>query len=168
MLKARTQLASGIFWQALLLTWLIAGTLDALGAIISYTLHGGHQPARIFRFIASGVFGKDATAGGTDMVVYGVLFHYLIAFCFTATFFILYPRLAFLRRNRWLTGIAYGLVIWLIMNLIVVPLSRIGYRPSTLSGALIGMGILMVAIGLPVSFLARAWIRPTPKSIDPW
>lgn len=164
MLITRSPYSRGIFWQALLLTGLIAGTLDALGAIISYTLHGGHQPARIFRFIASGAFGKQATSGGTDMVVYGVLFHYFIAFCFTTVFFLLYPRLSFPRRYPWLTGIAYGLIIWLIMNLIVVPLSHIGYHPFNLSGALIGMGILMVAIGLPVSFLARAWLRPALTS----
>ncbi|HXB93468.1 MAG TPA: hypothetical protein VNU72_14315, partial [Puia sp.] len=93
MSESQPSTGKGIFVQALLLAALIAGTLDASAAIISYYLHGGHQPARIFRFIASGVFGKQATSGGTDMVVYGVLFHYFIAFCFTAVFFILYPRL---------------------------------------------------------------------------
>jgi hypothetical protein len=159
MTESHSPYSRGIFWQALLLTALIAGTLDALGAIISYTLHGGHQPARIFRFIASAAFGKQATSGGTDMVVYGVLFHYFIAFCFTTAFFLLCPRLPFLRRQPWLSGIGYGLFIWLVMNLIVVPLSHIGYHPASMSNILIGMGILTVAIGLPVSFLARAWIR---------
>jgi hypothetical protein len=160
MTELRPPHTRGIFWQALLLTALIAGTLDASGAIISYTLRGNHQPARIFRFIASGIFGPQATAGGTDMVVYGVLLHYFIAFCFTAAFFTVYPRLPFLRRQPVLTAIGYGLFVWLIMNEIVLPLSRTRHLPFTWSGALIGAGILIIAIGLPVSFLARAWLRP--------
>jgi hypothetical protein len=159
MSEPRSPHSRGIFSQALLLAALIAGTLDALGAIISYTLHGGRQPARIFRFIASGVFGRQATSGGTDMVVYGVLFHYFIAFCFTCAFFIGYPRLPFLRRSPWLIGIAFGIFIWIIMNGIVVPLSRTSPITYTWSGVLIGIGVLIIAIGLPVSFLARAWLR---------
>ena len=160
MSEPRPPHSRGIFMQALLLTGLIVGTLDALSAIISYTLRGNRQPARIFRYIASGVFGKQATAGGTDMVVYGVLFHYFIAFCFATAFFIAYPRLPFLRRKPLVIGIAYGLLIWVIMNLIVVPLSRTAPLHYTWSGVLIGAGILIIAIGLPVSFLARAWLRP--------
>ena len=157
----------GIFWQALLLTGLIAGTLDATAAIINYSLHGGRQPARIFRFIASGVFGKRATAGGNDVVVYGVLLHYFIAFCFTALFFTLYPRFPFLRRHPLLAAIGYGLVIFVIMNFIVVPLSRTPAFPITWSGACIGLGILIVAIGFPVSLLARTWLRPGPDRQPP-
>lgn len=158
---SRPRYPRGIFWQALLLAALITGTLDALSAIVTYTLRGGRQPARIFRFIASGVFGKQATAGGTDMIVYGVLFHYFIAFCFTCSFFIGYPRLPFLRRSPWLVGIAYGLFIWTIMNGVVVPLSRTTPLTYTWSGVLIGIGVLIIAIGLPVTFLARAWLRPS-------
>lgn len=150
----------GVFWQALLLAALVAGTLDALGAIITYTLRGGHQPARIFRFIASGVFGRKAASGGAEMVVYGVLFHYVIASCFTCAFFIAYPRLPFLRRSPWLVGLVYGIFIWVVMNGIVVPLSRTPPATFTWSGILIGIGVLVIAIGLPVSLLARAWLRP--------
>jgi hypothetical protein len=58
--------------QAVLLTTLLAGSLDALSAIIQFTANGNHQPARIFRYIASGIFGRPALSGGTPMVVYGV------------------------------------------------------------------------------------------------
>src|SRR5215472_9041584 len=137
MSESRSPHTRGIFWQALLLTALIAGTLDALSAIITYTLRGNHQPARIFRYIASGVFGKQAGAGGTNMVVYGVIFHYFIAFCFTTVFFLAYRRLPFLRRTPWLIGIGYGLCVWMIMNGIVLPLSRVPPVNYTWSGVLI-------------------------------
>ncbi|WP_431214276.1 hypothetical protein ACQ86N_05345 [Puia sp. P3] len=52
------------FVQAVLLTTLLAGSLDALSAIIQFTLSGNHQPARIFRQIAGGIFDRPAPSGG--------------------------------------------------------------------------------------------------------
>jgi len=147
------------FAQALLLTTLLAGSLDALAAIIQFTLAGNHQPARIFRYIASGLFGRKALSGGTPMVVWGVLFHYCFAFLFTLTFFLLYPHVRSLSAHPFLAGILYGLTVWIVMNLLVVPLSQIGARPLRLWPSVIGAGILVVAIGLPISLLAKRWIR---------
>ncbi len=45
---------------AVLWTSLLAGTLDAIGAIINYLVVYGKNPVRIFYYIASGVFGKEA------------------------------------------------------------------------------------------------------------
>ncbi|HEY4290848.1 MAG TPA: hypothetical protein VGN00_27295 [Puia sp.] len=148
-----------VFIQALLLTTLLAGSLDALSAITQYTLAGNHQPARIFRYIASGFFGRDALTGGTPMVVYGVLFHYFFAFLFTLAFFLLHPYIPFLSLHPFISGILYGLTAWLIMNLLVVPLSHIGARPFHLWPSLIGAGILIIAIGLPISLLAKRWLK---------
>jgi hypothetical protein len=147
------------FLQALLLTTLLAGSLDALSAIIQFTLAGNRPPARIFRYIASGVFGRQALSGGAPMVVYGVLFHYCFAFLFTLAFFLSYRHIPFLAAHPFISGITYGLAVWLVMNLLVVPLSRIGPRPLHLWPSLIGMGIIMIAIGLPISLLATRWLR---------
>ena len=147
------------FVQAVLLTTLLAGSLDALGAIIQFTLSGNRQPARIFRYIASGFFGRSALTGGTPMVVCGVLFHYFFAFLFTVTFFLFYPRIPVLSSHPIAAGVGYGLAVWIVMNLLVVPLSRIGPRPLHLWPSLIGAGILVVAIGLPISLLAKRWMR---------
>jgi hypothetical protein len=70
------------------LTGLLTSTLDAVAAILS-----GHKmpAATIFKFIASGVFGKAAFAGGFGMVGAGIFFHYLIAFSVTAVLFVMYP-----------------------------------------------------------------------------
>ncbi|MBS1660666.1 MAG: hypothetical protein JST68_06405 [Bacteroidetes bacterium] len=149
-----------IFVQALLLTTLLAGSLDALSAIIQFTASGNREPARIFRYIASALFGKPALSGGTPMVVYGVILHYCIAFLWTLLFFLLYPHVPILSRQPVLSGIAYGIFVWIIMNYAVVPLSLIGRFPSRLQPALIGAGIIIIAIGLPISLLAKRWLRP--------
>lgn len=147
------------FTTALLLTALLAGTLDAIGATTSFLLKGNHGPAKIWRYVASGIFGKPALTGGTDMVIYGLLFHYFIAFMSTLVFFLLYPRIPALARYKYTTAIGYALIVWVVTNLVIIPLSNAPHGPIHWNSALIGMGILVLAIGLPISLLANRWLR---------
>jgi len=143
------------FASALLLTGLLAGTLDGLAAIINYLVQGGKKPEIIFKYIASGVFGKEAFTGGTGMIAWGVFFHFLIAFVFTIFFFFIFPRVKWLRANVIAGGLLYGLFVWLVMNQVVVPLSEISQGPFKLKSAVINMLILMACIGLPVAVMAN-------------
>ena len=145
----------------ILIAGLIAGTLDILAAI--FILAGG-DAVRVFKGIASGALGKTALTGGIGMIALGALFHYIIAMSWTAAYFLLYPKLSFLERNKWLNAAAYGAIVWSIMNLVVLPLTKIGLRPMTLSGVLKNMLILIVCIGLPVSLIANRFYRTaTPE-----
>lgn len=134
--------------------WLIVGTLDLTAAIVQ-TLINGRDPRMMLKFIASGVFGMQALQGGTIYAVLGALFHYLIAFLWTGLFFFLYPKIRFLSQQVLFTGILYGLFIWVVMNRIVLPLSRTPPIPFSVRGALIGAGILIVALGIPLALIAR-------------
>jgi hypothetical protein len=132
---------------------LIVGTLDILSAFIYYFIKSGKTNFQvIFKFIASGIFGKAAGDGGTPMILMGFILHYAIAFTFTIFFFWLYPKLNLLSKDKILTAFIYGLFVWTVMNLIVVPLSNTVHRPFKWDGALINMGILIVCIGLPLFF----------------
>ena len=139
----------------ILVAWLLAGTLDICSALISVRLHSGKSPIIVFNYIASAVFGKEeAYAGGTPMIIAGLLFHYLVALIFTVIFFLLYPGIYPVLKNKFVAGILYGLFVWCVMNLVVVPLTRIPSRHITFSGALENILILMLAIGLPVSLIS--------------
>ena len=141
-------------WRTITLTGLLAGTLDAAAAIIVYNT----GPASLFKFIASGGFGAGrAFSGGDIMILWGVIFHYLIAFAWTLLFFFIYPASPWLRKNKYVTGLLYGIFVWVIMNGVVIPLSEIAQRPFNLNGALIGLSILMIAIGLPISVLTHRY-----------
>ena len=128
---------------------LIAGTLDAVGAIVVYRA----DPIKLFQFIASGAFGVEAFSGGVGMAFWGLLFHYIIASAWTVLFFFMYPAIKILRKNRYVTGLLYGIFVWIIMNLIIVPMSKIPQAPFNLKSALTGASILVVMIGLPISLL---------------
>lgn len=123
-------------------------------SFLTYLTHGG--PDRIFRYIARAVFGNEAS-GGTLMVIWGAVFHFMIAFLFTAFLFLIYPKVAKWIKNKFLIGFLYGLFIWAVMNLVIVPLSLINKFPSDLKQAIIAELILTFMIGLPVALIAHRY-----------
>ena len=89
------------------------------------------------------------------MIVWGALFHYLIALSWTAAFFLLYPKLPLMRWNKWFNAIAYGLIVQTMMSFVILPLTNIAPRTFSLSGFLKNAVILMFAIGLPNALMAE-------------
>ena len=140
----------------ILLAGLIAGTVDIIAAI--FLLAGGNAIATL-KYIAGGAFGKAASEGGNEMVAYGLLFHYIIAMSWTTAYFLLYPKLAFLRWNKWLNAVAYGIIVWSLMTFVVLPMTQITQRPFNWENALKNVVILMFSIGLPVSLLTDRFYR---------
>jgi MFS-type transporter involved in bile tolerance (Atg22 family) len=141
----------------LTILWLgfVTGTLDAMAAIIwSYVINKKIVTGIIFKFIAYGAFGQAAMNGGNEMVVAGIVFHYVIAFAFTMAFYLLYGYFDKLLRNKYLVGVMYGVIAWMIMNLGVVPLSKIGFHRIKVETALTGLAILIICIGLPIALVA--------------
>lgn len=139
---------------------LLAGTLDILAAFASFYLKTGKNPALVLKFIASGLFGNKAFSGGADMAIYGLLLHFIIAFLFAAFFFSVMPRLFPAASNKFLTGLGYGVFVWLVMNLLIVPLSNAPKQPFHAFDTVLSMAILIVCIGLPLSFIYFSKARP--------
>jgi hypothetical protein len=142
----KATLLLNIIWVGLL-----TGTLDALAALI---LNHKIGAAVIFRFIASGVFGKAAFTGGSEMVISGVVFHFLIAYLFTTAYYLIYPFFKSSLKNKYVIALVYGAFAWLIMNLLVVPLSKIGMHPIKAMNILTGVAALIICIGLPIALSA--------------
>lgn len=147
---SRPHIASAL--TRVFLTGLIAGALDAIAAILVYQV----KASSIFRLIASGVFGEDAFKGGNEMVAFGVVFHFAIAVIWTAVYFFLDSKMRLSRMNQILMITAYGAFIWLVMNMIVLPLSNVPQRPIDAAGAAKGIAILIVAVSLPIVISANA------------
>ncbi|MBN8789118.1 MAG: hypothetical protein J0I84_18715 [Terrimonas sp.] len=147
-------------FKPILLTWIIAGTADALAAIMVYAwILNKTTVLQIFQGIASGIAGKDAFNGGAETAVLGLLLHYFIALCWVMLYFLLYPRFKFLQKNIIASAIIYGLFVWLFMNIIVLPVT-FGRPPVlTMNNIFTGSIMLMFAIGLPVSIIADHYFR---------
>ena len=142
---------------AALVTGLLAGTLDITAAGTQYALMAHKSPIGVLHFVASGVFGPAALAGGAGMALAGLLLHYLLAVGFAVAFYWLYPRLFSQRTSPVLLGLLYGVAVWLLMNLVVVPNSHVAKRVFKPWSVAVGMSVLVGCIGLPIAWRATRY-----------
>jgi hypothetical protein len=138
----------------LLLTGLLAGTLDAIAAVVLFLARGNKDPRMLFRYIASAAYGKRAFAGEGFMVFMGLLFHFLIAISWVAVYFFLHTCIPWPDSHPLPAAIGYGLFVWVMMNLVIVPYSRAAPRPFSWLFAVVNMVILIGAIGVPAAYLS--------------
>lgn len=138
---------------------LLAGSLDIVLACLQAYIVRGTSPEIVLRFIASGALGKPAFTGGWEMPLIGLLFHFIIAYSFTILFFLLYPSIKPMRKSIVLTAIVYGIFIFVVMNLLVLPMTKIARASIQLDKAAIATLILIMAIGLPLSIFARKFYQ---------
>lgn len=136
-----------------LIAWLLAGALDITAAILYYVGGSAARSQRLLQGIASGVLGARAFEGGASTAVLGLALHFLIALIWTLALFGAFRLVGALRRHLVLTGIAYGVVVWFVMNLVVLPLSNVGHAPIQPRAAVIAAIILVLCIGLPISLV---------------
>jgi hypothetical protein len=112
----------------------------------------------MFQYIAGGALGlKNSINGGIPVILLGVFFHYFIVLCFTVFFFFIYRKNRFFGLNKYVAALIYGIFIWAVMNLVVLPLTALPPSKLEPGRALLDASILAVMIGLPVSLSARAY-----------
>jgi hypothetical protein len=144
-------------WKLIAGATLLVGTLDISDAFIFYGLRG-ISPTRILQGIASGVLGRAAFGMGHRAALLGLFFHFFIAFSAT-TVFLLASRKLSLGRHPWLYGGLFGVALYIVMNYVVLPLSKIGLRPTPPLISLInGVAALVFCIGIPLAFIARRYV----------
>lgn len=125
----------------------VAGTLDIACAFM--TIGWG-----VCRNIAGGLLGPAAKQGGIGTWLFGLFLHFIIAMTIAAIYCLSSRRLLFLRDHFFVCGLFYGIGAWLVMNLIVLPLSAKHIRgPFELQGMIQGILVHMFLIGLPVAFI---------------
>ena len=118
---------------------------------------------RLFHSIAAGVLGPQAArAGGTRTAVLGAFLHVVIAFLWAIGFYLAVRvsptlrRWAGTTRGAVLVGLAYGVVVYLAMNYVVVPLSATGRGfPAVDVKFFINLVQHMLMVGLPIALIIR-------------
>ena len=145
--------------KTILIAGFTSGSLDILTALIYSYIKTGKNPIGVLKYVASGAFGTTALSGGTAVALWGLVFHFMIAFIFTTFFFLVYPRFKFLSVNKWITAIGYGLFVWCVMNRLVVPLSQVPSPVFHLTNALINSAILICMIGIPNTLIIGKYYR---------
>jgi len=139
----------------LLVGGLIAGTLDILYAVVMW-LSRGRSPEWVLQSVATGWLGSAAFDGGAAAATLGLVSHYGISICAAAVFYLASRRVAFLRERAVLSGLVFGVCVYLVMNFVVMPLSsapfKIKYTASVLAQ---GFASHAVLFGVPIALAVR-------------
>lgn len=146
---------------AILAGGFIAGTIDIGAAALINRI----DPRIILRFIAGGVLGRAALQGGPAVQWLGLFLQWGMSLVIAAIFVVVALRWRWLTARPALAGLAYGAVVFAVMNYVVMYLSawhRINhFTPASFVENLAAM----LVFGLIVAFCSRVSVgRPSPAS----
>lgn len=141
--------------RAVLLAGLTVGVLDTLLAVGLYRV----SPFIIYQSIAGGFYGRGTYQHGWATAVLGCFLHFFIATTAAAVYVgasRIWPGLV---KHAVACGMAYGVVVYVFMNYVVIPMSAIAHRQKPmweLMGGLVGHIFL---VGLPIGLIARRYSK---------
>jgi len=150
---AESRALPAIFWAGL-----VAGTMDITAAFVTWWPQG-ISPFRILKGIAGGLLGPEAYHGGWPTAALGLACHFFIAYSAATVFYLASRRLSFLTQRPILSGVLYGVCVYLVMYWIVVPLSRLHRWPTSIKATIIAIITHMICVGLPISLTIRRFSR---------
>ena len=134
--------------RTILLGGLTVGILDILDAFIFFGMRG--VPAqRILHAIAAGLLGREsAITGGVPTALLGLFLHFVIATGVVATYYLVSRGLPSLIRHPIICGVLYGILVFFVMQLVVLPLSATSGGKLLPSGVVLINGLLIHALGV--------------------
>jgi uncharacterized membrane protein YagU involved in acid resistance len=141
---------------------LVAGTLD-IGAAC---LINGRAPEIILQAVASGILGKASFRMGMPAAALGLLLQWAMSILIAAIFVVGSSGLSVVRRSWVASGVAYGVVIFFVMNFVVVPLSAAGFSMKFSAAKFIENMLAMILFGLIVAFFGRPFSGRAPGEVN--
>jgi hypothetical protein len=132
---------------------LIAGILDITSAFVIAGIKGTGS-IRMLQGIASGLVGPQSFEGGMATAGMGFVIHFLIAFTAATVFYVSSRRMSFLTQHAVVSGLLYGIAVYVFMYWIVVPL-RFPNVHHSVSRDVTAVIIHMILIGLTIALVVR-------------
>jgi uncharacterized membrane protein YagU involved in acid resistance len=130
---------------------LFAGTID-IGAACAIN---AAAPDRVLRAVASGLLGIAAAHGGAWVPVLGMILQWAMSIVIAGVFIAAAAKAPNLLRRWILAGIAYGIIVFFVMNYVVVPLSaavfKVHFSPLSFAENMAAM----LLFGLIVAYVGR-------------
>jgi hypothetical protein len=146
--------------KAILLGGSLAALLDILDPIIFFYLRNHIAPIRIPQSIASGLLGRPAFSGGINTALLGLALHLFIAIIWATGFVLAARAMPFLFQHPIRSGLLYGALIYIVMNYLVLPHSRVTPSRPTTPVLINGIFAILVLVGLPISLCNRRFAPP--------
>jgi hypothetical protein len=149
--------ASSAF-RTIALAGLIVGILDITSAFVIAAIRGTGS-MRMLQGITSGLIGARSFQGGLATAACGLAIHFLIAFTVVTIFYLASRRITFLTQHAIISGILYGVAVYLFMYWIVIRLVFPNAHPS-LSRDVTAILVHISLIGLPTALIVRRYSKP--------
>lgn len=139
---------------------IIAGTID-IGAAC---LINGRSVPFVLHSIAGGLLAERSFAGGTRTALLGAVLQEAMGIVI-ATVFVSATRVLPALRSHWIrAGLAYGVVIFFVMNYVVVPLSAWRTLPHFTAGRFARNLLAMLLFGVIVAYFASRQSLQSPMT----
>lgn len=151
------------FRSALLATvngGLIAGTIDIGAACLINT----RSVPFVLQTIAGGLLARAAREGGWHTALLGLALQEGMGMLIASFYVLAASSIASLRRQWIAWGIAYGAVIFIVMNYVVLPLSAWKVVPHFSAWKFVANLAAMFLFGLIVAFFSRGLGREPPEA----
>jgi uncharacterized membrane protein YagU involved in acid resistance len=133
----------------------IGGALDIAYAI-GFNAWRGMAPEKLLQVVASGLLGEAAFDGGAATAALGLALHFLMSWLIATIFYAGSRHVPLLVRRPVLGGALFGIGVFLVMRLVVLPLSAfpypVSFKPLATATDLLSH---MFLFGVPIALTAR-------------
>jgi uncharacterized membrane protein YagU involved in acid resistance len=146
---------SPTFIKAILLSGIAASLLQLAGIMLISWLARGRSPMEVLQFIASGITGKHAYSDGATSALAGLFLHCMFALVVAVVYLLAYSWLPFVRNHALKSGMLYGLIVWLFMNGVVIPLSHAPFQQPDPLMAILSLVVNVLFAGLTVALVTQ-------------
>jgi|SRR3954454_20133392 hypothetical protein len=139
--------------RAILIGGSLAGLFDITYAMLRWSWH-------VPRVVAGGLLGPQALQSESLAVwSFGLLLHFAITNIDAAIYYSASRKLTFLKQHAVVCGMFYGIAMYLVMNLIVVPLSAL-HRAADIPVSALREGLVVhMVLGLVIALSVKRWSR---------
>ncbi|MEO7002380.1 MAG: hypothetical protein ABI068_11185 [Ktedonobacterales bacterium] len=153
--------------RSIVVTGLFIGVVGSVDFATFFYLTLHMPPIAVFQYVASGLLGPSAFAGGYATALLGILIHFVIAFVVAAVFILAANQMVFLRRTAWVfvAGLVYGAAVNMVMSMAVLPYSAAPRMQVTATLIVHGLIADALIVGLPVAFAVWYTARANKASV---
>jgi len=149
-------------FRAIITAGLVVGVLDISSAFVIWWQRGVGA-RRGLQGIAAGLLGANSYDGGLVTAGFGLALHFFVAFLVVSLFYMASRKIEFLTIHAVVSGVLYGMCVYLVMYWLVLPMAFPLFR-HRVGNDLLAVAIHISLIGLPCALIVRHYSQRTRQS----
>jgi uncharacterized membrane protein YagU involved in acid resistance len=140
----------------LFLSALLASVFAGVPDIFAAAALVRQPPGRILQTVASGLLGRASYQGGWTTAALGLVLQIAMSLVIALIYNLAAAQASVIRDSPLMSGALYGVAVYVVMNFVVVPLSRAHPKPHWTPQSVFAMLMVMVIYAEIISLIAAA------------